>query len=139
MLKMSLYRCSFNRCQRFSRVPSGSLMMEMSDICVFPERWAFLTNCQKRMRIHYCVSPATDALAIAGSSRQKCARLLVSQSRRENRSSEQADDGCALLSSAREPGHKNRGPCHIRLVFWILSPALLCTVFQQANAADFNQ
>ena len=62
-----------------------------------------------------------------------------SQSKQEEGSSEQADGGCTLPRLARESGYKNRGPCHIRLVFWILSPALLCTVFQQANAAYFNQ
>ena len=51
----------------------------------------------------------------------------------------QADGGRGLPGSAREPGYNNRGSCSIIPVLRILSPALLGTVFQQANAADLNQ
>ena len=55
---MYLNRRFFNSCRRFSRIPSGSLMMEMSDICAFPEGLACLPHCQSGMSGYYCVHSA---------------------------------------------------------------------------------
>ena len=146
MLKNIPVQAFFTRCQRFSWGPPGSLMMEMSDICAFPERWACLPHCQSRMP-GYCfhsAKPVTRGLMDRRPSHCWMEQTKVSTApslslgkRRARRSRLIADVGLPRL--ARESGYKNRGPCHIRLVFWILSPALLCTVFQQANAAYFNQ